>query len=929
MAFPADPLPVAVELEIDGAWVNIAAAGDVFGGERDQISITRGRRSEGGRVDPTRVGLSIRNSSSTTSGTYSPRNPLSPYYGKIGRNTQMRASVGTAHLGAGDGTATASTSHVAPSVTATGAGLLICGWMSDNPVNYTLPGSMTAGPAETDGTYSTLRTAYEAVTAGATGTRTATASTSQGYVAVSAVAHGTSVAVEETLSGVSSTLADVTLTTDAATEAGWWLVAVQGWVRGSDVAMPDAPYGDDGGWVLLGDSDSLTGDFSSITTYLRLRVWARRVNTAGAQTVIFAGSSEPGAADNQAALYVLSGVSDWLIRATVEVPEWPPRWDVTGTDVWVPIAGAGVLRRLGQGSSPLWSPIRRALTGAGASVQVGRSLLPVDYWSLEDVSGSTEAASALSGRRPARAQGTVSWAAVDTAGSQPIPDWSAGGSLSAPITGITETGDWGVGCRINISGTTSWTALAVAVSGGLYDELRLVLTSTTVAVDGVDESGTSTIVGPIVESVMDGDDHWIEVWERDAGGTLTWEVYLDGAVLVSGVDSGSPGRPTSVRVLSRTSGEAGLGHLAVWADPTVATWPLVLEGAVVGHAGESAGRRVERLCREEGVAIHIVGDPDASAAMGVQPTGTLLDLLRQCEDADGGVLYEPRETLGLAYRTAASRYNQAATLGLTYGATAEVAPPLEPSDDDRYTRNDVTVTRSGGSSARAEVDEGPLSVLEPPDGVGRYDTAATLNVHTDEQLPSQAWWRAHLGTWDEERYPTIRVNLAALHAAGKTALAEAAASLDCGDRLTIASTPVWLPPGPVDQHGEGYTETLAQYVWDLRLVCSPAGPWRVFVVGDQVLGRLDTAGSELALAAGEADTSLVVATDAGRRPWITDADRPQDFPFHAGFGGEMVQVTGISGPASPQIWTVVRSVNGITKEHPAGTRVRLAYVEAS
>ncbi|WP_431895878.1 hypothetical protein [Micromonospora haikouensis] len=925
MAFPLDPLDIAVALEIDGTWVDLTATNDVLGGERDQIRITRGRQSEGARVNPTTCSLSIRN----TAGTYSPRNPLSPYYTLIGRNTPMRVSVGTAHLGAGDGTATTSTSHVAPSVTATGAGLLVSAWMADSPVNYTLPGSMTAGPSETDGTYSTLRTGYEAVTAGATGTRTATASSSQGYVAVSAVAHGSAVAVEETLSGVSATLEDVTLTTDAATEAGWWLMAVQGWVRGTDTPAPDAPYGDDGGWILVGDSDLLTGDFSSLDTYLRLRVWVRRVAYDGPQTVIFAGQAEPGAADNHAALYVLSGVADWSVRATVEVAEWPTRWDVTGSDVWVPVAGAGVLRRLQQGSAPTWSPLRRALTGAGATVQVGRSLLPVDYWPLEDVSGSTEGASALPGRPAMRTQGSVSWASVETPGSLPIPDWSAAvGSMAAPLTGVTAAGDWGVGFRLQATGSTSWTPLAVTVSGGVYDELRLSLTSTTTTLSGVSESGTTSIAS-ILTSLLDAAAHWVEVWEYSNGGTLTWEVRVDGALLVSGVGVGSPGRPQSARILPRTSGEAGLGHLAAWMRPTVATYPLVLEAALTGHDGEAAGRRVERLCREEGVPVAIVGDPDRSAAMGVQPVSGLVELLRQCEDADGGILHEPREMLGLAYRTAAARYNLPATLALTYGADGEVAPPMEPTDDDRYVRNDVTASRSGGASARAEVDEGPLSVLPPPDGVGRYDTSVTVNVETDQQLPSQASWRAHLGTWDEARHPVVRVNLASLAGAGKTSLMEAAAAVDCGNRMTIASLPAFLPPGPVDQHCEGYTETLAQYVWDLRLVCSPAGPWRVFVIGDQVLGRLDTSGSELALAAGEADTSLVVATDAGKRRWITTAERPGDFPFHVQLGGEVVEVTAISGTSSPQTFTVVRSVNGITKEHTAGTRVRLAYVEAT
>lgn len=924
MAFPADPLDVKVDLRLAGVWTDVTS--DVFGGGRDQVDITRGRRSEGGRASPTECRLSLDN----TSGDYSPRNPLASTYGQLGRNTQLRVSTGTAHVGAGGGSGAATTSHVAPSVTATGAGLLVCGWLADDPVNYTPPGGMTAGP-ETDGTYSTLGIGYEAVSAGATGTRTATASTGEGYVSVSAVLHGTSVTVQEALSGVSDTIQDVTLTTDAATEVGWWLVAVQGWVRGSDVSPPDAPYGDDGGWILLGDAPMVEGVFDgTFTTYLRLRIWARRVNFAGAQQVVFAGVAQgsPGAADNQAALLVLSGVDDWNVRATVEVPAWPPRWDVTGADVWVPITAQGITRRLGQGSSPLWSPLRRALTGAAGTQQVGRDLLPVDYWPFEDGPDASGAASGLPGHVQLRSWGPIGWGQVSSPGSADLPDWSSSTfAASGPVVGVGGVRDWSVGCLIQASGTTAWTALVVVVASGVYGEIRLALTSSATTVQGISDSGTTTLA-TVVETVMDGDPHWVEMRETESGGVVTHGLWIDGSLAGSSTDSGSQGRPVHVRVQPRSADPAGLGHLAVFADPVAATYALILAAAIAGHAGETAGRRVERLCREEGIPVHVVGDPDRSTPMGVQPAAQLMGLLRECEDADGGILYEPREVLGLAYRCSSARYHQPVTAELTYGAAGEVSPPLEPTDDDRDLRNDVTASRRQGSSARHEVTSGPLSTQDPPDGVGVYDTAVTVNVADDGQLPSQASWRAHLGTWDEARYPLVRVNLAALGDAGKTALMADVVALDCGDRLTIADTPPWLPPGPVDQHVEGYAETLAQFVWDMRLVCSPAGPWQVFVVEDPVFGRLDTGGSELALAVNDADTELLVATDAGSQPWITTA-RPADFPFTLNLGGEVVEVSAISGDHSPQTFTVERSVNGIVKGHPAGTRLRIASVAVS
>lgn len=884
MAFPADPLDVTAQLLLGGEWTDITT--DVFGGDRDQIVITRGRQSEGSRSDPTRCDLSIRN----TSGVYSPRNPASAHYGLLGRNTPMRVFTGTEHVGAAGGSSTASTSHVAPTVTAAGSGLLICGWISDDPLNYTLPGGMTAGPAETDGTYSTMRTAYQSVSAGATGTRTATASASHGYASVSAVVHGTAVTVQETLSGTNETLTDITLTTSASTQAGWWMVAVQCWVRGSDVPMPDAPYGDDGGWILLADSDVIEGLFAgTFTTYLHARVWARRVNTTGAQTVIFAGESTTGAADNQAALYVLSGVDDWNLRASVEVPAWPPRWDVTGNDVWVPISASGIMRRLGQGASPLLSPLRRALTGAGATVQVGRNLLPAAYWPLEDGTDSTRAASGLTDGTALLATGEVRWASSTAPGSAPLPDWSAAtGAVEGPVTSGFDGSDWSVGCMVQLTGATSWTALVVGIDAGFYQAVRLVLSSSSTAVEGVTSSSTSTILS--AAEVADGLPHWVEIRMVDGGGGfVNTTLHVDGSQVATTSAVGVQGRPAQVRVQSRSADSATLGHVALWSEPVSSTYALILDQALIGHLGEPAGRRVERLCHEEGIAVHIVGDPDDTVTMGAQPVASLLDLLRECEDADGGILYEPREALGLAYRTVRSRYNQPVTLALTYGAAGEVSPPLEPADDDRNTRNDVTASRRDGSSARVEITSGPLSTQPPPDGVGRYDHQVTVNVHGEHALADQAGWRAHLGTWDEPRFPTIRVNLAALAGAGKSALAETAAALDVGDRLTVASPPVWLPPGSVDQHAEGYVETLNQFVWDLRLACVPAGPYTVAEVDGEP--RVAADGSTLAAAISSSATTLTLASTAENGPWTTTSG---DFPLSMRVGAEQVTATSIA-----------------------------------
>lgn len=82
------PNGLMVELLIDGSWVNITSRVMV----RDnsgQISITRGQSSEGRSPDPGVCSFTLNN----RDGLFSPGNPMSPYWGKIGRNTQIRVSV--------------------------------------------------------------------------------------------------------------------------------------------------------------------------------------------------------------------------------------------------------------------------------------------------------------------------------------------------------------------------------------------------------------------------------------------------------------------------------------------------------------------------------------------------------------------------------------------------------------------------------------------------------------------------------------------------------------------------------------------------------------------------------------------------------------------------------------------------------------------
>ena len=361
-------------------------------------------------------------------------------------------------------------------------------------------------------------------------------------------------------------------------------------------------------------------------------------------------------------------------------------------------------------------------------------------------------------------------------------------------------------------------------------------------------------------------------------------------------------------------GDLAVGHVAVL-DQIIPVGDLGAE--LNAFDGEPAGLRIYRLCREEGITFRAVGDLQATAFMGRQLPQTLLALLREGADADGGILHEPRDVLGLRYRTRESLYNQPTVLALDYAAAH--LSGIVPVDDDQQTRNDITATRTDGSSFRAAQASGPLSVAPPPAGVGSYDENVTLNLQADSQVPDAAGWLLYLGTIDEARYPELKLDLARAPFVANPALAATVQQLNIGDRVTVANPPAWLPPDAITQLAQGFTETLNAFTHRVDINCSPQRPWSQIARYNDGVSRYSSDGSTLTADVSPSATSLSVAT-VGTRLWTHD-----DGDFAIRVGGEVMTVTAVTGTTSPQTFTVVRSVNGVVKAQPAGAEVALDH----
>jgi hypothetical protein len=903
VAFPEDVLPLAVELYLDGSWVDVTS--HVY--RRDMINIRRGRADEAAQVDHGTCSLTLNN----RDGRYSPRNPMSPYYGQLTRNTPIRVSIEgpTPYLHLPGDTLSKAHTPDAAALGITGdidirIDVELASWREyyDLAAKYAASGNQRSWALSLYGDKSG-RLEFSWSPDGTSAARIDRQST----VPVPAPAGGR-MAVRVTLDVNNGASGNTTTFYYADTIAGPWTQLGDPVVGSGTTSIFDSVAG-----VELGDSINLTG------LPIDGKIYAFELRS-GINGSIVANpdftAQTPGDlqfTDAAGRVWDVEGAAEITTRDPRfhgEVSSWPPRWDITGTDVYVPIEAAGPLRRLAQGDV-LGSAMYRARVYDTASL--------VAYWPLEDGEGSTQLAPALS-HEPLSITGTPNLASFDGfTCSYPIPVLN-GAELRGAAPAYEDTGETQVRWLMAVpaGGAEDGQVLVHFYTTGSVRRWEVFYgTGGTLGLRAFDTGGTQLFTTAPLAYAVDGELLLVSV-ELTQDGT---DVHYTLSTLAVGESSGltSDGTLASATVgrvgvitVSPAGGiaDVAIGHLSVQATVTSL---FETNEQLDAWRGEKAGRRVQRLCREEGIPFQSVGDLDDTVRLGAQLPGTLVDLLREAASADMGMLFERRDRLGVGYRTRTSLYNQTAVLALDYEAH-ELAEPPSPVDDDSAIRNDVTVTRTGGSSARAVQETGTLSVLPPPDGVGRYASEVTVSVEYDLDLFDQAGWRLRAGTIDEARYPQLSINLAHPSIAGDSALTAAVRLVDVGDLVTVDQPPAWLPPETISQIVQGYSEDLGNFEHALVLNCSPAAPYTVatydgtarYMPVDTVLDEdLDTT-----------ETAVDITTPTGPL-WSTAASG-----FDILVGGERMTVTAVGSPTGTvQTLTVVRSVNGIVKAHDSGTPV--------
>jgi hypothetical protein len=875
------PLDIRTELQLGGIWTDVSS--DVY--VRDVKQITRGLRDMASAADPSSFTFTLNNKG----GKYSRRNAMSPLYGQLMQNTPVRVSVpgtGDSYLqldGQEGCTATASAGGY------TGGDLDVRFEMAGNwygPMNQWVMGQWGAAGQQSWGIYMQV---------GAIGLRRTTGgdNNTSGYFYVQYLP-------------VLPDRAALRVTLDVDNGSGGHTVTFY-WAE--DITAPN-------GWYLIGHPvtlDGVTSTFVSSSPF-QLGITEHRDNVVDSNqrrppngrlyraeirngiggSVIASpdfralADRAASATDSTGRVWTPSGsaeIRDREDRFMGEIAEWPLEWTTDDADVWTSVHANGIMRRLGQGAKALDSTLRRRIPSGS----------PVAYWPLEESQNATRAYSPIPGCPPASCTG-VQWASMDTLPSSlPLPTLGDTAAFSGNVPAF-DGGQWMLEMLYNAGDaapSTDTEIISLTSPDGYIRRWQITMRLGLAVISGWDVTNTRQVwQGVSVGADVFHGWNRLRFWAQDdADGsgfswTISWQdIGGDTGGFTGTVATGSCGS------ISVVSGDWTSANTQGWGVGHIYVLPSINSGLITGsdnaYSGEYATNRFMRLAGEENIELTRTPGPIGSVQVGYQRSDTVMNLFESIATADGGLLTEDPHRLALHYRSRSSMYTQNPALTLSY-TDPGLGPDLAPTDDDVNVFNDVTVTRDGGSSARATLDTGPLSTQAPPNGIGKYDTTYTLSLGNDDDTDYLAYWKLHLGTWDGARWPSVSVMF---HKPGADALVPAFLDMREGDKIRLTNLPQWVSNDDVDLIVLGWTETLDLYTWTVTFNCVPAGAWDTAVLEHAVFSTVDTDGTVLSQDATATATQLVTRVTSGPQ-WTDD---PADFPFWIRAGGEVMQVNSV-GP---------------------------------
>lgn len=613
----------------------------------------------------------------------------------------------------------------------------------------------------------------------------------------------------------------------------------------------------------------------------------------------------------------------YVTRFVGNVVGFVPAWDVTGNDATVVLTAAGTLRRLAQGAAPAQSSFRRAVLGSIATSGIK------GYWPCEEGPDAIDIASGIGGADMRIGIALPEFEANNSFACSGLLPRLNGARYDGPIPPYADTNNTQMRALVDFPGggdATGTVILAVSGQGTApFWQLR------NQAGGDVEVRAYNTawavLLTTTIDFNLDGRRGQLGLQLTQSGADINWSCdFLElGAGASTGASGTLAGRTFNNASLVgvNTDGllnDIAVGHVTLGTVLTSETQNIVELNAYNGEHITSSTGRIARLATENAVTVTRVDDAASGLATqltdqaGPQRIGTFVDLLRECEVADQGILYDGLSA-GLTYVTRRRRFDSDALM--TIDASAGRLAAFDPVDDDQRTRNMFVGTRKGGASTTVTDTSGPLGTA----AIGVYDDTVVANTYRDTSAGDYAGWLVHKGTIEGYRYPTLSLDFAR-----NPSLAASWLTMTLGRRIdvtNVSTARTQHPTGTVSLALEGYTEVIDQFRWNVTMVCSSYEAWRVTELaaasGDtnEYITHLDTDASTLNGAETAGSTSFSVTTTTGPI-WTTDAD---DVPFDIEVGGIRITVTAISGAASPQTFTVTGST--VTKNLASGLAVKV------
>lgn len=602
---------------------------------------------------------------------------------------------------------------------------------------------------------------------------------------------------------------------------------------GADVTQPSGgftfvDYSSDA----LGEVETDHGKSNEASTSQPARLWCRLRNNDGKFTYLPRGtpirySINPGTGYTQ----VFQGF----------VTEVTPVWPAGNSQIAeVQIVASGALQRLQQGT-----PITQSAIYRSTSVAPGL----VAYAPLEDPSGSTGLYVQSAHPQNALFAGSVTFAGDTTlGGSKQAIVLGSDSYLGLATQGRSFTGHWTSDWFMKFTGSTPAAEVSVMrcwAASGSVSHIDAVYGGINWGVRVFDAAGGSLGTAIFLASSVVGQNtgwwHWRLMAHDSGSGNTDYQ-------LVTSPISGSPLYFATV-TLAGTPGNLTSGVVQPSANlngVAMAHWSLfdqwnfsAVFSAASGYDRENAVSRLQRLCAEESIEISVTGS--STATMGPQRPGEILALLRDCEAADGGILYDGY-TGGLSYLAEQSRYNRTTTLALDANRS-QVKLPFQPTKNDADLLNDWTMANPAGDSARFS-NEDNVAVN------GRYASSATVNLADSDQLLQLAAWRTHLGTVNDLRVPQLQLEMI-----DRPELFSSALALRPGFNVTADNLLTQFPPGQLGVIAEGIQTTIDATSWRMTVNCSPS----TFDTGVLDADPIDCGASVLASTPTASSTTVDVA----------------------------------------------------------------------